>query len=281
EDRLEPLLRFVASPRSAYVSGQVLRVSNRVGAAEVRATRPLAGRVVIVTGAARGIGEAIATTAAREGARVLVVDRPDDAELGAEVARAVGGAFLGLDVAAPDAPETLLQYVKDHYGQVDAIVHNAGVTRDKTLANMKPELWDLTLDVNLRAPIRLTEALVPVLSAHARVVCLSSIAGIAGNIGQTNYSASKAGVIGLVRALGAKLADRGIAVNAVAPGFIETRLTDAIPVTTREVARRMCNLGQGGLPIDVAEVAVFLSSPGAHGLSGQTVRVCGGNYVGA
>ena len=116
---------------------------------------------------------------------------------------------------------------------------------------------------------------------ESRVVLLSSIAGIAGNVGQTNYAASKSGVIGLVEAWAPALASRGIAVNAIAPGFIETRLTAAIPVATREVARRLCNLGQGGQPIDIAEMAVFLLSPGAYGLSGGVHRVCGGSLVGA
>ncbi|MEZ4236460.1 MAG: 3-oxoacyl-ACP reductase [Myxococcota bacterium] len=282
EDRLTPVLRFLLSPRAAYVDGQVLHVGKRCAAAEPVPVRPLDGKVVLVTGAARGIGESIAEVAGREGARVVVIDRPDDAELGAAVARRVGGLFLGCDVTAEDAPRRIADFVAEQgLEKIDVIVNNAGVTRDKTLANMSPEWWDLTIDVNLLAPIRLTEKLEPLFGPNARVVCLSSIAGIAGNVGQTNYAASKAGVIGAVRALAEKFAEKGVAVNAIAPGFIETRLTDAIPVATREVARRMSDLGQGGLPVDVAEVAVFLASPGAHGLTGQVVRVCGGNYVGA
>lgn len=282
EDRVAPLLRFLLSPRSAYVSGQVLRLSKRCKAAEPRNVRPLDQKVALVTGAARGIGEAIAECAAREGAKVVVIDRPEDAELGAAVARRVGGLFLGCDVTASDAPAKIAAFVRDQdLDRVDVLIHNAGVTRDKTLANMSPEGWDLAVAVNLAAPIRITEALEPLFGDDARVVCLSSIAGIAGNVGQTNYAASKAGVIGAVQAMADRWAKKGVAVNAIAPGFIETRLTDAIPVATREVARRMSNVGQGGLPIDVAEVAVFLGSPGAHGLTGQVVRVCGGNYVGA
>ena len=113
------------------------------------------------------------------------------------------------------------------------------------------------------------------------MVCLASIAGIAGNTGQTNYAASKAGVIGYVQAVAPTLAARGVAVNAVAPGFIETDMTARIPAATREVARRLCNLSQGGLPVDVAETVTFLASPGAAGLSGQVVRICGGNFIGA
>jgi len=281
EERLAPTLRWVLSPRSAYLSGQPLHVSAAVRATSDVAARPLEGKVALVTGAARGIGASIARRMGEEGAQVVVLDRPDDAELASGVARACGGRFLPCDVTSPDAADTITSFLREHYGRVDVVVHNAGVTRDRTLAKMKPERWDLVLDVNLAAVIELTAALDDLLADDGRVVCLSSIAGISGNVGQTNYAASKAGVIGFVRALAPRLAERGIAVNAIAPGFIETRLTDAIPVATREVARRLCNLSQGGLPVDIAEAATFLASPGAHGLSGQVVRVCGGNFVGA
>jgi 3-oxoacyl-[acyl-carrier protein] reductase len=284
EDRLEPVLRFFASPRSAYVSGQVIRVSKKVRATEVGTVRPLEGKIAVVTGAARGIGLAIAQAAAREGARVVIVDRPEDDALGAEAARATDGLYVPLDITSPEAGSKLLAAILEKYGPqatIDALVHNAGVTRDKTLANMTEAHWDQTIDVNLAAVARLTSALEAAMGKDARIVCLSSIAGIAGNVGQTNYAASKAGIIGYVQALAAKLAKKGVAVNAVAPGFIETRLTDAIPVATREVARRMSNVSQGGLPADVAEVVIFLASPGAQALSGQVLRVCGGNYVGA
>ena len=161
------------------------------------------------------------------------------------------------------------------------IVHNAGVTRDRTLGKMREQSWDLTLDVNLGAILRLNEALLPALGAGGRVILLASIAGLAGNVGQTNYAASKAAVAGLARHLGPALAPRGIAVNAIAPGFIETRMTAAIPAATREVARRLSNLSQGGLPEDVAAAITFLCSPGAAGLSGRVLRVCGGNLIGA
>jgi 3-oxoacyl-[acyl-carrier protein] reductase len=281
EDRLEPVLRFVLSTRSAYVSGQPFRVSKRCKAAAPRWTRPLEGRVALVTGAARGIGEAIATSLAREGAKVVVLDRPDDAALGAEVAARVGGVFLGADVTDPATPDAVVKLLTERFGRVDVVVHNAGVTRDRTLAKLSAEAWDLTLDVNTGAVLRLHEALLPLLSKEGRVVCLSSIAGISGNVGQTNYAASKAAIVGFVQAAAPKLARKGIALNAIAPGFIETRLTDAIPVATREVARRLCNLGQGGLPVDIAEVVTFLASPQAAAMSGQILRVCGGSFVGA
>ena len=282
EGRLPAVLRFVLSPASAYLSGQPLRIDGGVAAATaVPPSRVLDGKVALVTGAARGIGRAIARRLSEEGARVVVLDRPEDAELASAVARDIGGVYLPCDVTSADAAATVHDFLLDRFGRVDVVVHNAGVTRDRTLAKMKPERWDQVIDVNLEAVITLTEALDPLLADEGRVVCLSSIAGIAGNVGQTNYAASKAGVIGYVRSLAPRLAARGVAVNAIAPGFIETRLTDAIPVATREVARRLCNLSQGGLPVDIAQVATFLASPGAHGLSGQVVRVCGGNFVGA
>lgn len=279
EDRVEGVLRFLLSERSAFISGQVFECSKTVRAAKaVPRTRPLDGKTALVTGAARGIGASIARTLAREGAHVLCVDIPSADALLAKVADEIGGTVLLLDVTADDAAEQIASAAAEH-GGLDIAVHNAGVTRDKTLKNMKPELWDMTLGINLTAVARLC-ADIP-LNTGGRVVLLSSIAGIAGNMGQTNYSASKAGVIGLTESLGKKLARRGVAVNAIAPGFIETRLTKAIPTATREVARRMNNLSQGGLPQDIAETATFLASPGAHALCGQVLRVCGGNLVGA
>jgi len=284
EDRLAPVLRFLLTARSAYISGQALRVSAAAAAADGPAVRFLDHKVVAVTGGARGIGAATCRALAREGARVLVVDMPDDESSGggsaAKMADEVDGVALPLDVTAADAGAQIVAAAAEH-GGLHAVIHNAGVTRDKTLGGMGEDRWDLVLAVNLQAILAMNEAILPALPSGGRVVLLSSTSGIAGNVGQTNYGASKAGVIGLVRALGPAVADRGIAVNAVAPGFIETRMTSAIPLATREVARRLSNLSQGGLPSDVAEVLTFLCSPGAHALSGQVIRVCGGNLVGA
>jgi 3-oxoacyl-[acyl-carrier protein] reductase len=279
EDRLDSALRFVLGARSAFVTGQQLTVSKTVRApGEVPTTRPLGGKTALVTGAARGIGKSIARSLAREGAHVIVVDIPSADGPLSKVADEVSGTALLLDVTSADAVSAIHAAAQPH-GGLDIAIHNAGVTQDKTLKNMKPELWDMTLGINLAAVANLCEGLE--LNSGGRIVLLSSIAGIAGNIGQTNYSASKAGVIGLTEALGPKLARRGIAVNAIAPGFIETRLTKAIPAATREVARRLNSLSQGGLPEDIAEVATYLSSPGAAAHCGMVVRVCGGNLVGA
>jgi 3-oxoacyl-[acyl-carrier protein] reductase len=199
------------------------------------------------------------------------------------VARAVGGTVLLADVSEPDAAAKIARELKERHGGVDVVIHNAGITRDKTLAKMKPELWDQAIAVNLASVARITEELTRTgtLRDGGRVICLSSVAGLAGNVGQTNYAASKAGVAGFVRALAPELAKRGITVNAVAPGFIETRLTAAIPLMIREAGRRLSALGQGGLPRDVGDLLTFLATPGAQGLTAQVIRACGGALIGA
>lgn len=281
-------LRFLLSKRSAFVSGQPLHVSAHAlveredGQAFAPAwVRPLEGKVALVTGAARGIGKAAAELLAAEGAHVICLDRPGDDELLAETAREINGTPLLVDVADPEAAATIAKALEDH-GGLDILVHNAGITRDKTLARMKPEHWDQCLAINLDAVVRITKGLIEAgtLLDDGRVIVLSSIAGVAGNLGQTNYAATKAGVIGWMRALASELDERGITVNAIAPGFIETRLTAAIPVVIREVGRRLSSLGQGGLPRDIGDAIVFLSTPGAQGLTGNVLRVCGQSFVG-
>jgi 3-oxoacyl-[acyl-carrier protein] reductase len=284
EARLPVVLRFLLSSRSAYVTGQPIRVNTTVKAPETATpwTFSLDGKVALVTGAARGIGAATAERLAEEGAHVVCLDRPDDAEPTSQLARRIGGSVLLLDVTDKDAAQTIARTLQDEHGGVDIVVHNAGVTRDRTLAKMSPDLWDLAMNVNLQAVLKITETLLEgTLNDNGRIVCLSSIAGIAGNVGQTNYAASKSGVIGLVRSLAPMVAERGVTINAIAPGFIETRLTAAIPAMIREVGRRMNNLSQGGQPVDVAEAILFFSLPQNHGVSGQVLRVCGGSLIGA
>ncbi|AIR89346.1 3-oxoacyl-ACP reductase [Pseudomonas cremoricolorata] len=279
EDQLEGALRFFLSPKSAFISGQVLRL--QACAAQVQDwSRPLAGRRALVTGAARGIGASIAETLARDGAELVLLDVPGASKDLEALAARLGARTLALDICAADAPEQLLDALPEG---VDIVVHNAGITRDKTLANMTPDYWDAVLAVNLKAPQRLTQALLDSgrLGADARIVLLASVSGIAGNRGQTNYAASKAGLIGLAQAWAPLLAAQGASINAVAPGFIETHMTAAMPVGLREAGRRLSSLGQGGKPQDVAEAVAWLSQPGSGAVSGQALRVCGQALMGA
>jgi 3-oxoacyl-[acyl-carrier protein] reductase len=283
-----PVLFFL-SGRSAYVDGQVLAVSTAQLPAGGDADRPLAGKIAVVTGAARGIGAAITRVLARDGAHVVGVDVPAAGQSLAEVANEVAGTALQLDITAPDAAARLVGHLRErhHAGAgpgVDIVVHNAGITRDKLLVNMDADRWNSVMAVNLQAQLDLTEALLTadgLVRPDARVVCVSSQSGIAGNRGQTNYAASKAGVIGMVRAWAPAFAERGATINAVAPGFIVTEMTARMPLGTREVGARLNSLQQGGLPVDVAETIAWLSQPGSAGVNGQVVRVCGQSMLGA
>jgi 3-oxoacyl-[acyl-carrier protein] reductase len=276
-------VRFFLSGRSAYVDGQVVTLSAADLPTDEDTDQPLAGKVAVVTGAARGIGAAIAKVMARDGAHVVAVDIPAAGDKLAEVANQVGGTALQLDITADDAPQRLIDHLCERHGGVDIVVHNAGITRDKLLVNMEAARWNSVMAVNLQAQLDITAALLEgdVLKAGARVVCVSSQSGIAGNRGQTNYAASKAGIIGMVRAWAPEFAERNATINAVAPGFIVTEMTAKMPFGTREVGARLNSLQQGGLPVDVAETIAWLSQPGSGGVNGQTVRVCGQSLLGA
>ncbi len=284
EASLPSALRFFLSGRSAYVDGQPVLLGPGTAPAPKDWDRPLVGKTALVTGAARGIGAAIASVLARDGAKVICADLTQAGEALAKVANRLGGTALHLDVASDTAPQRLLDHLTAHTDGLDILIHNAGITRDKLMANMKPEQWDSVIAVNLESQLRLNAALLDSaqLNEQARVVCLSSTTGLAGNRGQTNYGATKAGVIGLVRASAPAFAAHGAStINAIAPGFIDTEMTAKMPLATREVARRLSSLQQAGLPVDVAEATAWLASPGAGGVNGQVLRVCGQNLVGA
>ena len=278
-------LAFLLSPKSAYVSGQVVRIgAHRERQAEPVAdwARPLEGRLALVTGASRGIGEQIARVLHRDGAKVVGVDVPQAASELQALMRELDGDYLTLDITAKDAPQRIAHHLATEHGGVDIVVHNAGITRDKKLANMAEDRWSSVIGVNLTAPERITRVLLDekVINDNGRIIGVASIAGIAGNVGQTNYATSKAGVIGLVDSLADDLG-HGITVNAVAPGFIITAMTAAVPFATREVGQRLNALSQGGLPVDVAEAIAWFASPGSTAVNGNVVRVCGQMMLGA
>jgi 3-oxoacyl-[acyl-carrier protein] reductase len=284
EGQLESTLRFLLSPKSAFVSGQVIRIGTPAAAAgKVDWDAPLAGKVALVTGAARGIGAAIAEVLARDGAHVVGLDVAPMADELSAVTAPLGGSQLVADITDGEAPSRIADHLLGVHAGVDVVVHNAGITRDKTLGRMTQEQWSKVIAINLTAPQRITEELLArdAVRRNGRIVGVSSISGIAGNAGQTNYSTSKAGVIGFVQAYAPALAKRGVTVNAVAPGFIETPMTAAMPIAIREAGRRMNSVSQGGLPVDVAETVAWLASTGSPGVTGNIVRVCGQSLIGA
>ncbi len=281
EAEIDSTLRFLLSPRSAYVSGQVIRIGPGVTRApDLDWERPLDGRTVLVTGASRGIGEAIATTLHRDRAHLILLDVPALSDDLNEVAKRLGAGMIELDITDADAPARIADELTDG---VDVVVHNAGVTRDRTIAKMPEERWTSLMEVNLSAEERVNDELFSrgLLNENGRIVCVSSMSGIAGNSGQTNYATSKAGVIGMIEALAPELAERGATINAVAPGFIETQMTARMPIAIREAGRRMNSMSQGGLPVDVAETVAWFASPASTGVNGNVVRVCGQSLLGA
>jgi 3-oxoacyl-[acyl-carrier protein] reductase len=283
EGNTESTLRFLLGAKSAYVSGQVVRIGQGNPVLPDDWDRPLDGKVVLVTGASRGIGESIATTIARDGAHVVCLDVPKAGDTLTKVANRIEGSTLQADVTDRDAPQAIAKHLLERHGGVDVVIHNAGVTRDKTLGKMDDQQWGMVLDINLSSQERINDALIEekVLRPNGTIVSVSSQSGIAGNAGQTNYGTSKAGVIGMVQSLGPQLTDIPATANAVAPGFIETEMTAAMPAFTREAGRRLNSMVQGGLPVDVAETISWLANPASAGLNGQVVRVDGQSIIGA
>ncbi|MFB6348068.1 3-oxoacyl-ACP reductase [Moraxella sp. ZJ142] len=277
ENQLAHTLNFFMSAKSAYVSAQPIYIGQ--ANAEQTNADTLQGKKILVTGASRGIGQAIAEVLARDGAKVYCLDVPASLADLQKVAGRIGGQALPLDITDANAAEQIVRAC----GELDGVVHNAGVTRDKTLAKMSEDKWDLVLGINLAAIARINDYLLANqgLSPSARIVCVSSISGIAGNLGQSNYATSKAGVIGLVEATAKLLEGSSRTINAVAPGFIETKMTGQIPFAIREAGRRMNSMSQGGEPVDVAETIAWLLSPQAGGINGNVVRVCGQSLLGA
>lgn len=285
EGAVASTLGFLLSPKSAYVSGQVVRIGVH-GAKQAEPvadwTAPLTGKVALVTGASRGIGEEIARVLHRDGAKVVGLDVPQAASELQQVMRDIDGDWITLDITTKDAPQRIAQHLSEKHGGVDIVVHNAGVTMDKKLANQTPDRFGKVLAINVTAPELITRELLEqkLINDNGRIVGVASIAGIAGNLGQTSYAASKAAVIGLVDSLADEL-DNGITINAVAPGFIITQMTAAVPFATREVGQRLNAMAQGGLPVDVAETIAWYANPASTAVNGNVVRVCGQMMLGA
>jgi 3-oxoacyl-[acyl-carrier protein] reductase len=288
EDQIASTLRFLLSARSAFVSGQVVQIRTADGADAARETdweRPLADKVALVTGASRGIGASIAEVLARDGAHVVGLDVPQAQEPLEALMEKIGGTAHLKDITEDGAPEEIIEFMARGHGGADVVVNNAGITRDKTLGRMDADRWDSVIGVNLTAAERITAAFTAIddegLKAGGRIVNLSSMNGIAGQGGQTNYATSKAGLIGMTHAWAPVLAARNATINAVAPGFIETKMTADMPLFTREAGRRLNSLSQGGLPVDVAETIAWLAAPASGAINGNVVRVCGQALLGA
>lgn len=268
---------FFTSGRSAFITGQAVAANEAS-----KSGRELSEKICVVTGGAGGIGSATVKRLAAEGATVVIADMPQMEER-ANSLLSDKVFFLGADLTDESARKKLLETVKEQHGRIDVLVNNAGITRDKTLKNMPEHYWDQLIAINLTAVINLTEdalamGLIP---QGGRIISTSSISGIAGNFGQTNYTATKAALIGYSASKSKELKTKGITSNAIAPGYIETDMVKTMPLMTRIFAERLTSLAQAGKPEDIAEAMAFLAHPGAESINGQVVRVCGGSFLGA
>ncbi len=247
-------------------------------------SKKLEGKVALITGGAQGIGRAIVLLFAREGAKVVITDI--NVEKAQETCREVEslgqeGLAIGGSVADAREAEAMILQAVEKFGHLDILVNNAGITRDQVLLRMKEEDWDLVFSVNLKGAFHCTKAaLRPFLKQKGgKVVNIASVTGQMGNAGQANYAASKAGVIGFTKSIAREYANRNIQVNAVAPGFIDTAMSQAIPQRDREFLIKQIPMERLGTPEDVAEAVLFLCSPAANYVTGQVLNVNGGMYM--
>lgn len=245
----------------------------------------LNGRVALVTGASRGIGKATALALARAGANVVVncVSRLAEAEAVVAEIEALGqkAAAYRADVSQVEEAQALVDFTLATFGRLDILVNNAGITRDSLLLRMRDEDWDAVLGVNLRGTFNCTRAAArPMVKARwGRIINISSVIGLTGNVGQANYAAAKAGIIGFTKAVARELGSRNITVNAVAPGYIVTEMTGGLPEEIKERLRERIALGRFGVPEEVADVVVFLASEMARYITGQVIVVDGGMTI--
>lgn len=244
----------------------------------------LAGKVALVTGGAQGIGKAVALLLARNGADIVVSDiNLEKAEETAKEVQALGRKALAtkVDVGTFGDVEKMVEAILTQFGKVDILVNNAGIARDKLILRMTEEDWDAVLNINLKGTFNCTKAVVRHMSKQksGKIVNIASVVGEMGNAGQGNYAASKAGVIGFTKTIAREFAQRGINVNAIAPGYIETPMTDALPDKVKEELKRLIPMDRLGKPEDVAEAVLFLVSESANYITGQVLNVNGGIYM--
>ncbi|MCB9185406.1 MAG: SDR family oxidoreductase [Flavobacteriales bacterium] len=268
---------FFTSGRSAFITGQALIAND-----EIPRPGDLSDKICVVTGGAGGIGSATVQRLAAEGATVIIADIPQMDER-AKPLLSDKVSFMGADLTNETARKQLLNDIKEKHGRIDVLINNAGITRDKTLKNMPEHYWDQVIAINLTAVIALTEEALEMglIPDGGRIIGTSSISGIAGNFGQTNYTATKAALIGYAASKSKELKTKGITINAIAPGYIETEMVKTMPLMTRIFAERLTSLAQAGKPEDIAEAMAFLAHPGAQNINGQVLRVCGGSFLGA
>ena len=240
------------------------------------------GQVAVVTGGARGIGAEIARRLARGGATVVCADVLDTAEIVEEIA-GTGGTAEGreLDVTDSEAAAETVAAIHEAHGRLDILVNNAGITRDQLLVRMKPEDWDLVLGINLDGVFNITQPAAKLMmrAKSGRIVNVASVVGLMGNAGQTNYAASKAGLIGFTKSLARELGPRNVTVNAVAPGYIQTPMTDKLSDDQRDALMKTIAIPRLGTPTDVAEAVAFLAGPGASYITGVVLNISGGLYI--
>lgn len=244
----------------------------------------LLGKVALVTGAAQGIGKAIALLLAEKGADVVVSDI--NIEKAQETAKEIEekgrrSIALKVNVADPDEVEQMVEAVIEKFSRIDILVNNAGITRDRLLLRMSQEDWDAVLDVNLKGVFNCTKSVIKYMSKQrsGKIVNIASVVGLMGNVGQANYAASKAGVIGFTKTVAREFAQRGININAIAPGYIQTPMTEVLPEKVKEELMKLIPMGRLGQPEDVAQAVLFLVSEASNYVTGQVLNVNGGIYM--
>ncbi len=242
----------------------------------------LQGEIVLVTGASRGIGAAIADTLAAQGAKVIGTATSDAGAIAiSDRMAALGGVGKVLNVTDGAAVEALIDSINAEFGTISILVNNAGITRDQLLMRMKDDDWSTILDTNLSSVFRTSKAVMRSMmkARKGRIINIASVIGVTGNAGQANYAAAKAGIIGFSKSIAKEVGSRGITVNVIAPGFIETDMTQALPEAQKELMMGQIALGRFGAPQDIADAVAFLASPAAAYITGQTLHVNGGMYM--